>query len=109
MMNALDIPFGTKIFIDPGPRSIASRQQSPFGLVGGKYSPKVRFVSTLLSHQLLSLSAVSVSEVLRSVIALSLDGFDILIAVFTVDPANQPEFHAPDSDTYGHHPSCLAA
>ena len=46
--------------------------------------PRVRLVSTLLSHQLPSLSAVSVSDVLWFTISRSFDGLDILIAVLTV-------------------------
>jgi hypothetical protein len=42
-------------------------------------------VSTLLSHQFPSLSAVSFSDVLSFTISRSFDGLDILIAVLTVE------------------------
>jgi hypothetical protein len=51
----------------------------------GDKVPRVKLVSTLLSHQFPSLSAVSLSEVLSLTMSRSFDGLDILIAVLTVE------------------------
>lgn len=50
-----------------------------------KDEPRVKLVSTLLSHQFPSLSAVFFKDVASFTISRSFDGLDILIAVLTVD------------------------